>query len=512
MNIQETPPPGGLQASQHASVHPQRVNNTGSPEGVRREGGDQPPAQSTPKGPPAPSKALQGQNNQSQKLKEKNNTTKNANKLIEDMQRALDAPQAPSSLTLLSLLQRAQTTILHLYENQTTHNNLSTILIALNNNLKTTTHSPPPKTWAQAASQGQLAMPSPPPIPTESHVILVRMGEKEDQEKVKKSTNKEILQGLSHPGVIAVKKLESGDVRVFVATKSAKDTLTTDPAWAQKDFPSALPITPQFQVLVHGIRVKGFDPKEVGTNIKVQEENGRLHPSLKVAQASWLKSIRAREGKTHTSVIFSVQSQTQANEIVLKGLVHQGTILTAEDFHPQQRPTQCLNCGQFGHIAKFCKAEQACGKCSSKHRTDECNEGKKKCSNCQGSHPAWSLSCMVKQAAIAKARSFRAQAMKGWLSCTRTTSPVEDEEGFTIVGSKRKATEQPNQRSQSVGRKLPGKPFGSNATIMAGRNQSNKITNALNPVGNSQDNTLSSQRSIRLDTDLMEDIQASQNE
>ena len=109
---------------------------------------------------------------------------------------------------------------------------------------------------------------------------------------------------------------------MFVATKSAKETLTTDPAWAQKDFPSALPITPQFQVLVHRIRAEDFDPKEVDTNIKVQEENGRLHPRLKVAQASWLKSIRAREGKTHTSVIFSVQSQTQANEIVLKGLVY----------------------------------------------------------------------------------------------------------------------------------------------------------------------------------------------
>jgi hypothetical protein len=36
-------------------------------------------------------------------------------------------------------------------------------------------------------------MPSPPPILTESHVILVRMEEKEDQEKVKAKTNKEIL-------------------------------------------------------------------------------------------------------------------------------------------------------------------------------------------------------------------------------------------------------------------------------------------------------------------------------
>ena len=72
------------------------------------------------------------------------------------------------------------------------------------------------------------------------------MGEKEDQEKVKGSTNNEILQKFSHPGVIAVKKLESGDVRVFAATKGAKDTLTQDHTWAQKDFLSALPATPQF--------------------------------------------------------------------------------------------------------------------------------------------------------------------------------------------------------------------------------------------------------------------------
>jgi hypothetical protein len=39
--------------------------------------------------------------------KEKNTTLENTNKLIEDMQRALDAPQALSSLSLLSLLQRA---------------------------------------------------------------------------------------------------------------------------------------------------------------------------------------------------------------------------------------------------------------------------------------------------------------------------------------------------------------------------------------------------------------------
>jgi hypothetical protein len=197
---------------------------------VQKEGEFQPPAQSTPKGQPALPNGPRGNKDQGQMPKEKNTTLENINKLLEDMQRALDAPQVPSSLSLLSLLQRAQTTIIYQKETTTT---ITTVLTATNNIPKTqNNNSPPLKTWAQAASHSYLATPSPPPIPTESHVILVRMEEKEDQEKVKAKTNKEILQGISHPGVIAVKKLESGDIRIFTVTKGTKDAFTLDPSWA----------------------------------------------------------------------------------------------------------------------------------------------------------------------------------------------------------------------------------------------------------------------------------------
>ena len=77
-------------------------------------------------------------------LKEKNTTSENTNKLLEDIQRALDAPQAPSSLFLLSLLQRAQTTII--YQTETT-STITTVLTAINNILKNqSNNSPPPKT------------------------------------------------------------------------------------------------------------------------------------------------------------------------------------------------------------------------------------------------------------------------------------------------------------------------------------------------------------------------------
>jgi hypothetical protein len=54
------------------------------------------------------------------------------------------------------------------------------------------------------------------------------MVEKEDKEKVKKSINKEILQDLNYRGVIAVKKLESGNVRIFTIIKGVQETLSSD--------------------------------------------------------------------------------------------------------------------------------------------------------------------------------------------------------------------------------------------------------------------------------------------
>jgi hypothetical protein len=82
-------------------------------------------------------------------------------------------------------------TIIHQKETTTT---ITTVLTAINNIPKTqNNNSPPPKTWAQAASHSYLVTLSLPPIPTEGHVILIRMEEKEDQEKVKAKTNKEIL-------------------------------------------------------------------------------------------------------------------------------------------------------------------------------------------------------------------------------------------------------------------------------------------------------------------------------
>jgi hypothetical protein len=95
-----------------------------------------------------------------------------------------------------------------------------------------------------------------------------------------------------------VKKLESGDIRVFAGSGAAKARLLEDQSWIQEQYPSAYPSMPQYQAIVHGVRVAGgINPSQGQALQRIQEENGRLHPSLKVTRASWLKSQKAREGK-----------------------------------------------------------------------------------------------------------------------------------------------------------------------------------------------------------------------
>jgi len=199
------------------------------------------------------------------------------------------------------------------------------------------------------------------------------MEREEDRTKIRGKTNKEILEEIDNPQVIAVKKLDSGDIRIFAGSGAAKARLLEDQGWIQEQYPSACPSIPQFQAIIHGIRVASvINPAQIQALQRIQEENVRLHPNMKITRASWLKSPKAREGKTHSSLILSVQSAQQVRDMVKKGLVQNGTLLIAEEFHPQQRATQCLNCGLFSHIAKHCRAKTVCGKCSGGHRTDTC--------------------------------------------------------------------------------------------------------------------------------------------
>lgn len=90
---------------------------------------------------------------------------------------------------------------------------------------------------------------------------------------------------------------------------------------------------------------------------------------------------------------------------------------------PHVNVTRCFNCQEFGHISRYCKNPTLCGKCSSEHKTNDCQSEGNKCVNCifakeklhiesdlDVNHCAWSVRCPVflrKQEVTLKRLRFR---------------------------------------------------------------------------------------------------------
>jgi len=181
---------------------------------------------------------------------------KNILTLTDDIQTALATHQAckiPEVQSLVPLLQRAHTCLS--YQAQDQH--ISQALICIQNTLKKQQTIPTANTWAQVAAQHQPAVPRPPQTPIESNTLTMRIEREEDRTKIRGKTNKEILEELDNAQVIPVKKLESGDIRIFAGSGAAKARLLEDQRWIQEQYPLACTSIPQYQAIVHRVRVAG---------------------------------------------------------------------------------------------------------------------------------------------------------------------------------------------------------------------------------------------------------------
>ncbi len=77
--------------------------------------------------------------------------------------------------------------------------------------------------------------------------------------------------------------------------------------------------------------------------------------------------------------------------------------------------TQCFKCFEFNHMIKFCKKDQCCIKCASKHYIEKymISLNKRCCINCNDKHELWRRICikwyqqMKQLSKIYKNRSFK---------------------------------------------------------------------------------------------------------
>lgn len=94
----------------------------------------------------------------------------------------------------------------------------------------------------------------------------------------------------------------------------------------------------------------------------------------------------------------------QAKPDIFKALVKKGKVnFNLELLHVEEHfgVALCFRCHRFGHVAKYCREDPACGKCAGAHDTKECQNEGTECINCKRmnktdrGHSARDKSCPV---------------------------------------------------------------------------------------------------------------------
>jgi hypothetical protein len=440
-------PPASTRASSSSAQpceHDDDTNNAGGAGGKAAERGRQPPAATRPPCTPSSHNIV--------------NIAPNIQQLIETAAAlliALDAPNSSSSSiqtpTLRAFLREARDTLTSL-QDPTTHPTTNAILRevqAVHEAVKGLATPPaslptsPRPTWAQIATS---LPPTPPksPVPSiQGPELTIRISDTEERKNVQSLPNEAIIQKIQQERpdgreVVAVRKLPSGDLRLFLTNERTKVALLQDRSWIACFGQSCSIAENIYKVLVHSIRVDSIDPRRAEDAAKLQEENQALHDGLKITRLSWLNRGHA-PGKTHGSLIVGVATEQMANWIIRRGLVSNFAIHLAEYYSPESRLTQCFKCQAYGHVAPVCRKAESCGHCAGKHNTKDCvTQSQLKCANCGKKHAAWNHECSVRRAAKVKSMQARYTAPTRFPQRSDATVDVEEERGWTLVESKKR--------------------------------------------------------------------------
>jgi hypothetical protein len=194
---------------------------------------------------------------------------------------------------------------------------------------------------------------------------------------------------------VAVRQLASGDYQITLTSSTARKTLEQTTGWLQGIAETAQIKKTAYTVRAHGVRIKALDASNQEQCIEtLRNANLKLHPGLSIMRIAWPKRILGGD-QQYGSLIIDTPSIEQANRLISQGIVHEGEIKYCDRFIKEARVTQCVQCQEFGHIARFCKNTTRCGRCSGDHDTRECLKPAtvRKCALCKGNHTAWSETC-----------------------------------------------------------------------------------------------------------------------
>jgi hypothetical protein len=124
--------------------------------------------------------------------------------------------------------------------------------------------------------------------------------------------------------IVTLRRLPSKDLQLIMADEESRNELETSHEWLQAIAESAEMKKPLYTVWVHGVRVQGVPTSNQSQAIEtIRKANERLHPGLQIARLSWRKRDLER---TYGSLILDTTDYRAANNLIQKGLVHDGEI------------------------------------------------------------------------------------------------------------------------------------------------------------------------------------------
>lgn len=302
------------------------------------------------------------------------------------------------------------------------------------------------------------------------------------------------------PTALAVRKLQSGDIDIYVKDQATKDYILRQTQHEglkvlRQDYILEVPGVPRSIQVASGPQannselIQSIKQSTIGINTNTEITAVRwLHEAT--TQKKWCEeegcqqpNHRHRTPRSNGTLLIYCATQAVQQGLIRSGIVIEAQFFETRLFENSILIRQCFRCGQWGHTQSACGRQAKCSRCAGEHDTRTCQETQLVCLNCGGKHAAWhKRACRVYTAYLEATQRKKALL---WVESERIRSepgdipsPISSEE-YQIVTGKRRRTSPLDSTSSSGGiqsKRPVGRPtFLSQAARQPGQTRFNII-------------------------------------
>lgn len=273
-------------------------------------------------------------------------------------------------------------------------NEIMTALIKRNDTaaVKKTSSVPKDNIWSDKERLANVKAPEP-------KAVLVINKSADPEKNVKNQEEVERIIVNNAISLAETHKNKNGDLVLVCQSEGVRNELRNLVETSNDDIQMNSPKTKQHSVTIVGLS-KEVSKEELMNMISLNEYIKTFGIRNKLEDHIKIHIIKPLRNKP---TVF--QAFVSVSPILRKGIgEHNDKIVigvTSCKVYDRKQTKRCNNCQKYGHFANHCPNPTTphCGKCSEKHRTDQCNSEERKCINCvrnlyaETDHPVFYHKC-----------------------------------------------------------------------------------------------------------------------